>query len=128
MQQCAIIITQYKKYYICKFKLLKNDKFCNNPLKPHCSAPCIEPHHQFIPLWGAEGITDATGATCSPHSNLVFPLKYPMGHPQRPILVADKCEHFFLGRFTRFFDGREMKITKNHICVNKMLNILNTMI
>ena len=67
MQQCAIIITQYKKYYICKFKLLKNDKFCNNPLKPHCSAPCIEPHHQFIPLWGAEGITDATGATCSPH-------------------------------------------------------------
>ena len=46
---------------------MKNDKFCNNPLKPHCSAPCIEPHHQFIPLWGAEGITDATGATCSPH-------------------------------------------------------------
>ena len=37
------------------------------------------------------------------NSNLVFPLKYPMGHPQRPILVADKCEHFFLGRFTRFF-------------------------
>ena len=51
-----------------------------------------------------------------------------MGHPQRPILVADKCEHFFLGRFTRFFDGREMKITKNHISANKMLNILIRMI
>ena len=57
---------------------MKNDKFCNNPLKPHCSAPCIEPHHQFIPLWGAEGITDATGATCSPHSNQDFLSGFPL--------------------------------------------------